>query len=363
MFTCNTPATAYVIPRIIPRSVSDLSAWQFGHPRDFTYFFDREHFKATLAQACPQLKIYDDVDDLQEHEWATKEGMLFYPKRMDPNLHMKFYLSQPQLWRAEFDDYLVSINRTFSPEHPIYIQMDDTILSWPIQYDPPGIVKTLSRPFRAPSHIRQIVFAVLSSLRTRFTLDIDIAKGTFSSASYFGAHLRTEADAIGGGFGSYQNQADCFLTLAHKGGEGYKVIYVASGDSNEVDKLKQQTLTYNMTVVTKNDLLSGTNLEALMSLSWDQQGQVDYEVMLRAGFFAGTGASSFSYNVALKRHVILMKDDEEGRGWTEYERAGGSSGIAWWGAGGELEKYGPGDSLSMVLTGTNVALFGQTIWP
>jgi hypothetical protein len=58
----------------------------------------------------------------------------------------------------------------------------------------------------------------------------------------------------------------------------------------------------NMAVVTKHDLFHGKDLRRLERLTFDQQGQVDFLVMLRASRFAGIGHSSFSWNVALRRH-------------------------------------------------------------
>ncbi len=45
----------------------------------------------------------------------------------------------------------------------------------------------------------------------------------------------------------------------------------------------------------------------LHNLSCDLQNLVDYEVLLRAGNFGGTWESSFHWNVAMRRHVVLGK--------------------------------------------------------
>jgi hypothetical protein len=47
----------------------------------------------------------------------------------------------------------------------------------------------------------------------------------------------------------------------------------------------------------------------LEALSWDQQGMVDFLVMLRASRFAGVGHSSFAWNVALVRHLFAQQKD------------------------------------------------------
>jgi hypothetical protein len=57
-------------------------------------------------------------------------------------------------------------------------------------------------------------------------------------------------------------------------------------------------------VATKFTLLSGADLMLLQSLSWDQQGQVDYLVLQKASQFLGITDSSFSWGVAAARHAM-----------------------------------------------------------
>lgn len=124
---------------------------------------------------------------------------------------------------------------------------------------------------------------------------------------YFAAHLRTEQDTKGH-FNTFEVQANKYFKLASA--RGFKVMYVASGNVGEVAKLREQALRdFAMTVVTKADLLGGEDREAMRELSWDQQGMIDYEILLKAGYFAGVGVSSFFYNAALKRHSTLMSKD------------------------------------------------------
>jgi len=42
----------------------------------------------------------------------------------------------------------------------------------------------------------------------------------------------------------------------------------------------------------------------LNELTWDQQGLVDYEALLRSSSLGGTWETSFSWNVAMRRHVV-----------------------------------------------------------
>ena len=103
-------------------------------------------------------------------------------------------------------------------------------------------------------------------------------------------------------YSRYETQAGLFLSGAANA--SLPLIYVASGDRDEVAKLSAEATARNMTVTTKFDVLGGPEVAALGGLSWDQQGMVDFLVMTKASVFGGVGHSSFAWNVALGRHVV-----------------------------------------------------------
>ncbi|KUJ17393.1 uncharacterized protein LY89DRAFT_554607, partial [Mollisia scopiformis] len=302
-------ASAYVIPRMVPRNPCALGDWLTNDLRDFSHLFDRSKFKANMAIVCPQMKIYDDINDLEGQDWALTSTELS-PKSLDSEVHHDYTTAHASLWRSLFDNFLISSNVVFSPAQPALLEIHDAFLEWPIQADTPAIVATFGRMYQAPSPIRQIAVKVLTQLKTQHSLNISLSRGAIfsdSSVSYFACHLRTEGDAMGN-FGSYDLQAGTYLQIAST--RGYKIMYVTSGDIGEVERIRAQALTdHGITVVTKYDLLKGEDREALRQLSWDQQAMIDLEVLLRAGYFAGVAASSFSYNAAVKRHTIFMSKD------------------------------------------------------
>ena len=101
----------------------------------------------------------------------------------------------------------------------------------------------------------------------------------------------------------YEMQAAIYQRLAIQ--YGLPAIYVASGNRSSTEIF---AATVSPTpVVTKSSLLSGTNLELLESLSWDQQAQVDYLVLSRASRFLGMSDSTFSWAVALARRAVGQK--------------------------------------------------------
>lgn len=110
-------------------------------------------------------------------------------------------------------------------------------------------------------------------------------------------------------YSRYETQAELFLSGAANA--SLPLIYVASGDRDEVAKLSGEARERNMTVTTKFDVLGGPEVAALGGMSWDQQGMVDFLVMTKASMFGGVSHSSFAWNVALGRHVVGGEAGEE----------------------------------------------------
>ncbi len=123
-----------------------------------------------------------------------------------------------------------------------------------------------------------------------------------SHNTYLGAHLRTAADAEKAGWMGYSEQSLAYLLQATE--TGLKTIYVTS-ESEPAKLMKTDGKILGMHVVTKEDLLEPEELKELAAMSWDQRALVDYEVLLRAGSFGGIDTSSFSWNIALRRHFLL----------------------------------------------------------
>lgn len=83
-------------------------------------------------------------------------------------------------------------------------------------------------------------------------------------------------------------------------------IYVASGNLTSIDLFATQLAEVSpAAVVTKHTLLAGDDLAALESLTWDQQGLVDYLVLLKSSQFLGMCHSSFTWGIVAGRRAIL----------------------------------------------------------
>jgi hypothetical protein len=140
-----------------------------------------------------------------------------------------------------------------------------------------------------------------------------------------GAHLRTGADTIAAGWTGYDTQATIYINQALSA--NLSTIYVSSGNPADITKFRKQASLKSVNVTTKHDLLSGSDLDNLKALPWDQQALVDYEVLLRSSTFGGIAESSFAWNIALGRNKLTWKESKDylnGEGGRTFE-----DGLSW----------------------------------
>jgi hypothetical protein len=143
-------------------------------------------------------------------------------------------------------------------------------------------------------------------MSSRYDLGIDPLVGMTKNA-YLGIHLRTDSDAVKMGWSTYSEQTAHYLKLVEQ--SPLSVIYVASGNNTSVELLAAEAALEEKPkiVVTKTDLLEGDDLKLLQSMTWDQQALVDYSILLKSSMFGGMSASSFSWNIALRRRSIAER--------------------------------------------------------
>jgi hypothetical protein len=116
----------------------------------------------------------------------------------------------------------------------------------------------------------------------------------------------------------FESQAHSYLAQASS--SNLQLLYAASGNISAIQDLDDEAIAKNMAVTSKYDLLTGKDRDELDSLKWDQKALVDFLVLEKASNFAGVGHSSFSWNVALKRHELARRkgslgDGHEGQRW------------------------------------------------
>jgi len=134
------------------------------------------------------------------------------------------------------------------------------------------------------------------------------------------------------------------------------VIYVASGNLSST--ILFSNLVAPTPVVTKYSLLSSRpdELARLKSLSWDQQAEVDYLVLLRSSRFLGMTDSNFSWAVAVARRAVGKEGScggERGDGMMGVRKGDGENGV-----GVAFE-----DERSVIVGGRSKYNFGTRAWP
>jgi hypothetical protein len=226
---------SFIVPTISLRSNDDLSLLESDGDTSLEYTFNRELFVSRLTAACPQMVIYDNVEN------ATKPELeiLHYPTR----------IGQLCVLPPNVNAWLTSHRK--------------------ICDDPAGFATNFGSLLTFPASIYYLAFSVLHTLNERYNLSIS-PFALSSPTPYMGVHLRTSEDAIKAGWSSYEVQSKHYLSLAAS--RSFSTIYVASGNATSIFQFTMEAaaLSPPVTIVTKEDLLSADELMELRALTWDQ---------------------------------------------------------------------------------------------
>jgi hypothetical protein len=296
------------MPQVQTRSDQNLEDIMREH-RDLDYFFDTEHFRASLTRHCPRISIYNNTWSIPNFKEPyqpvritprTEFGLRGGCDKRDLNRHTDLFGIRLRQWlldRAEQFD-LPPTSHTY----PQVVRLNWGVqLEFPVYRDGPELVATYGGLLRFRQDILQLGKRTVEAMRhSALAADLATAAGRF-----VGFHLRTESDALSA-WPSFNNQSSSYLREA--AARGFKRAYLATGNSTEAAKLVERARSqHQIAVTTKHDLLKSHpgDLEALHALTWDQQALVDFVVLLACDFFLGVNPSSFSINVALKRHLQM----------------------------------------------------------
>lgn len=316
-------ATGIVLPQIRTRSEKDLSNLMLEY-QGFDYFFDEEHFRQSLNTACPQITLYDSTDDIPHAPDPYKAEKITprnFGKRggcdkRELNKHTGRF--DKQFW-----EFIKNTTEEFHLPPPSFqtpriirfnwgVQWD-----WPVFRDGPEFVATYGGLLRFRKDILALGYRVVTYMR-QFSDD----QGGYRA--FAGLHLRTESDALSR-WPKFDEQSGAYLEQA--AAMDFKAAYLATGNKTEARKLTTAAAEqYGMAVVTKHELLKDhpSDLEALEALTWDQQALIDFILLLECDYFLGVSPSSFSMNVAGKRHLKAeglytrpwrIGGDGDGRSW------------------------------------------------
>ncbi|KAK5171939.1 uncharacterized protein LTR77_003576 [Saxophila tyrrhenica] len=306
LFFAIEAGASIILPGRATRSQEDISnVWAARAP--FDSFFDEEWFMYNMAHSCPQMSIYKPE---KHHKMVAPLPGNYLPhsRRIDSDVGntKQAYLTHLSAWLAD--------NPSFSAENLTLVNLERTLWDIDTRSLPMGFRRNFGQLLRINPTIRRLAGIVVLNLALTFRHNIN-PTAPIPRQAFYGAHLRTEADAQGAGwlndaYSNFSAQTDAYIAQAlhHK----LKTIYVATGNSSDLERFRTKAATHRppLNITSKFDLLPPNEAAALRELTWDQQALVDYEVLQRCSVFSGIVKSSFSYNVAMTRGQVL---EDEGR--------------------------------------------------
>lgn len=269
---------------------------QRGAPSD--YYYDKSHLNWTLSTFCPQMKVYWSIDELFDTPMASPIPLKLNAlglSRVDRTV-----LAQPERWASQFTKYLNYKSNPKTRLWPLRVNVAQARYVWPISYDTPAFARSFGRILRFREDVRGLAALALFSMQKRLAAHGGQIDGDTSALGFVGVCLRAQEDYWDTDFLPYEEQAAHYLHYMVE--SGYPFAYLVPGASAEhVTSFTERARGFNITVVTKRDLLDKEELGYLSSLSWDQQTLVDYELLLQADLMVGMSDSSFAWNIALRR--------------------------------------------------------------
>ncbi|OIW22690.1 hypothetical protein CONLIGDRAFT_152788 [Coniochaeta ligniaria NRRL 30616] len=307
---------AIVVPSMALRNASDITDIETATEVPLDYMFDRQAFITRLSEGCPEMRIYDRVEDFPSYEQRVEEPLALVGDQFEPD-HPREGLRHPGQWRRSFDEWLAKQSVKVRPDAPVHVRLEQSFLEYPVRVDGDAFAREFGKVLSFRDDTRELAAKVLFKLKQRFAPSIDPTKA-ISPDAYYGCHLRLEKDAVDAWqpdewrFSRMEDQFDEQFRNIER--TGLSTIYVASGDQTVVDVFAERLAARlasgsssekrNVTVVTKHDLLQGPDRRQLDSLTFDQQALVDFLVLFRSSAFMGVAHSSFPWNIALRRHEL-----------------------------------------------------------
>ena len=294
-----------VLPRI--ELSEDWGDVRRGNTTEMDYMFDVDHFVDSLGLSCPQLRIYDTVDDVEDR------GNGHGPFSLVPETLVKYVpkegLEHPDDWREFFYTWL---ERYILPDvqGPIFVNLGRSYLQYSVNADGQEFALSFGNILKFRLDIRILATMTLLKLSQAYSMSITVTKPIIKNV-FLGVHLwsgpLSGLSAADRAFGQYDKQAKLYLQQASQ--SNLTIIYVASTNGSEITRFSQDGLGLGISVTTKFDLLKGNSRQELQALNLSEQSMVDFLVMLKASEFVGVGHSSLAWNVALKRHLLSREKE------------------------------------------------------
>ena len=291
-----------VLPRILMRE--DYAAEKKGNATAMDYMFDMEYFIKSIDHFCPDMRLYGSADEIM------KEKDIVGPISLVPGALAtadSIGLIPQENWKAAYEEWL---EKQILPGQHVVIEVDRSFLKYPITSDPEDFVNAFGKILKFGYDAGYLATMTLIKLSHAFDIPFDITVPIIPDM-FFGAHLSTHNDPLGVSSKiekvdyQYATQSKLLLDLADS--SNFTAIYASSDMPDDLQTFYIDAEARNMTVVTKFDLLTGADREALLELTPDQQIMVDFLVLTKATEFGGLGHSSLAWNVALHRHKFAQQ--------------------------------------------------------
>ncbi|GIZ44306.1 hypothetical protein CKM354_000750800 [Cercospora kikuchii] len=305
LFYAFESGASIVLPTMAVRREDDLfDVWGAGRA-NFSNMFDEVWFREAMSEACPQMKIYESAEELGTG-WR-REGQTYDPRvpgsRKDSSQVQ--WVQQTEAWLAD---------RNITVDAPAVVTIEHTMWETNTRGERPAFRRALGMLLHFRPDVRHYAAIAMFNMATTEGLDLFPTDRVHEKA-FYGAHLRTEADTISAGWLEPHSNTEVGLNftlqtsyymqaaVAH----GLSTIFAASGNASEVEHFKQIAATNRppLTVLSKWDLLSKAEGEALRDMHWDRQALVDLEILKRCSLFGGMAKSSFAFLIAVARTTYM----------------------------------------------------------
>jgi hypothetical protein len=176
--------------------------------------------------------------------------------------------------------------------------------TFPIETDDEQTIFDIGSLLNPPPSISSLAKLALSRLQQRFGVSLDPGEGG-QLPGFVGVHLRTEEDAKLH-YPSFAAQAPAYLNFILS--TGFHVAFLATGTTKEEIRIfVKRAEDFDITVVTKNDLLAEHELK---QLTYEQRALIDFEIMARTSKMIGPSSSQFSFWLAVRRIWVYGSEVE-----------------------------------------------------
>lgn len=315
-----------IMPKLVMRDSTDLTDFNFFNASaqlPLGDWFEEAHFTSALQRACPNMKIAplkpDKSPDLaitrqmsfhldwlpswsgSRYAWTGSDWHILFHKKVLSE--MIVYKRNEVIFEAEMaaKNLTAEVSTTAPGEPEVNVVLSAAQFNfYAVTDDVSGhdvkIWTELHHLFRGREDVRRAVAIIM-----------DVMKDT---PTYYGIHHRAEDDWPEEWMGAEQQTVETLKILddvrAQYNHTGPRIAYVACGDADAIDTLRERAAAVNWTITDKYQIASShPDLQTALSLlEFDHQGLIDLAVLVLSSFYIGITTSAFSWTIAHTRDPL-----------------------------------------------------------